>query len=513
MARPRKTMITYREILRHVMVLKLSSNETHSILNVSRGVVQDCRKRAQAAELQWSQVEELSDEELFLLLFPDKQLRKSSETELDWEKIFAELKRPGVKLRLLYEERVESQGLALSYSQFCRRFNKWAVSKNLAMRQSHVAGECLFIDFSGMTASITNPDTGEVIVVQIFVATFGASNYTYFEAVASQKLQDWIEAHIRAFKFFGGVPKFLVPDNLKSAVSDAEQFDPILNRTYQRFAAHYNVGVKPARPRKPKDKAKVEKAVQHTEYRALAKIRDRTFLSLNELNQELKLLCEEINNEPFQKLSGTRASWFEQVDKPALQPLPSEDFEFENWIVGYRVPRDYHVNVHGHHYSVPFKLAHQVVDIRFTKYTVEILFGNTRVASHVRSWAEGQSTTAPEHLTPDHALYHGMTPEYFLEQAANIGPNTEIVVQTLLKSKVYPQLSFAECFGIVKTLKANFGDEEVELACIQAIRLQAIGYRVVKNILQGGVRNLPEQLTLRLGNIEHENLRGSNYYH
>lgn len=506
-------MKAHREILRHVLDLKLSGNATQSILDISRGTVQDCVKRALAANLEWAQVEALSDDELFALLFPDKSQLTSEKWLPDWERVFAELKRRGVKLRLLHEERVESQGLKLSYSQFCRQFRKWAVSKDISMRQEHVAGECLFIDFSGMTAAVTNPETGEVTNVQIFVATFGASNYTYFEAISSQKLQDWIEAHIRAFKFFGGVPKFLVPDNLKSAVTSAERFDPVINRTYQRFAAHYKVGIRPARPRKPKDKAKVEKAVQNTEYRALAKIRDRTFLSLNELNQELKLLLKETNDEPFQKLSGTRASWFAEIDKPALRSLPSEDFEFEEWIVGYRVPKDYTVNVHGHYYSVPFKLAHQVVDIRFTKHIVEILHGNTRVASHVRNWGDGQTTTDPEHLVPAHALYRGLSSEYFIEQAEQIGPNTKSVIETLLKSKLYPQLSYSECFGIVKTLKNQFGDEEVELASIQAIRLQTIGYRVIKKLLLTGVRNLPEQLTLRIGNIQHENIRGSKHYH
>ena len=513
MARPRKTMTIHREILRHVLDLKLSGNATYSILGVSRGTVQDCMKRARAIDLRWSQAESLSDEDLFALLFPDKSFAHHSQYKPDWEIVFAELKRPGVKLRLLYEERVESQGLNLSYSQFCRQFRSWAKTKDISMKQIHVGGENLFVDFSGMTSAVTDPETGEVTPVQIFVATLGASNYTYFEAVPSQKLQDWIRAHIRAFKFFGGVPKFLIPDNLKAAVIDAEQFDPILNRTYQRFAAHYKTAVKPARPRRPKDKAKVEKGVQVVEYRALAKIRDRTFFSLNELNDELKKLRDECNNAPFQKLTGSRTTWFEQIDKPALRPLATEDFEFEDWILGYRVPKDYHVNVHGHFYSVPFKLVHQIVDIRFTKYLVEILHGNTRVASHIRSYAEGETTTAPEHSTPEHVLYRGLSPEYFLEQAENIGPNTKLVVQSLLNAKQYPQLSFSECFGIVKTLKAQFGSEDLELASIQAIRLQVVGYRVIKNILKAGVRNLPEQLTLRLGNIEHENIRGSEYYH
>ncbi len=506
-------METHREILRHALDLQLSGNATCTLVGVSRGIVQDCIKRARSANLSWEQVHAMSDDDLFAHLFPEKKAKQVESVEMDWERVFAELKRRGVTLRLLYEEQAESQGTKLSYSQYCRRFRKWAKEKDISMRQEHTAGESLFIDFSGMTVPVTDPATGEVCPAQVFVATFGASNYTYFEALQSQRLQDWIEAHIRAFKFFGGVPKFLVPDNLKSAVIDAEKFDPILNRTYQRFAAHYKVGVKPARPARPKDKAKVEKGVQHTEYRALAKIRDRTFFTLPELNRELALLREETNKEPFQKLSGSRASWFEDVDKPALRPLPDQEFEFEQWIVGYRVPRDYHVNVHGHYYSAPFLLAHKIVDIRYTKYAVEILHGNTRVASHARSWAEGAKTTVAEHLAPAHALYHGLTAEYFLEKAALIGPHTKTVVQVLLKAKPYPQLSYSECFGIIRSLNTAYGQEDLEMACAQAIRLNSIGYRVVKTILQAGVRNMPQQLMLRLGNKQHENLRGASDYH
>jgi len=515
MVRQRVKMSIHREILRHVLALKLSGNETHAVLNVSRGSVQTCVRRAAETDLTWADVESLSDSDLAALLFPEKAAKDkvAVDSAIDWERVYAELKRKGVKLKLLYAERVESEGLQLSYSQFCRQFKKWTAAQKISMRQEHTAGEKLFVDFSGMTADLTNPETGEVTKVQIFVATLGASNYTYFEAVPSQKLQDWIECHIRAFKFFGGVTKYLIPDNLKSAVIDAEQFDPILNPTYKRFAAHYRTIVKPARPFKPKDKAKVEKGVQVTENKALAPLRNRTFFTLAALNKELEILRDEANNAPFQKLTGTRASWFEAIDRPALKPLPAQIFEFEEWITGYRVPADYYVNVKGHLYSVPYTYAHKLVDIRFTKTFVEILHGNTRIGSHIRNWAVGEVTTADEHLAPTHALYKGLTPEYFLSEGEAIGPNTKIVIDTLLRSKIYPQLSFSECFGIVKTLKGKFGNEEVELACIQAIRLQSIGYRIIKNILHGGVRSLPEQLTLRIGNIQHENLRGSDYYH
>lgn len=514
MARPRKAMKEQREILRHLLELKLSGNKTHEALpGVSRGKIQECAKLAQQRHLSWEQIEQLSDSELEVLLYPQQQTTQASVYQPDWEKVLAELQRRGVKLRLLYEERVESEGYSLSYSQFCRQFRKWAKSRDIEMLQVHVAGEKLFLDFSGMTVGVTNPETGEVTQAEVFVATFGASNYTYFEAVPSQQLSDWIAAHIRAFKFFGGLPKILIPDNLKSAVTSPDRFDPVLNRTYQRFATHYKLGVIPARSKKPKDKAKVEKGVQNTEYRALAKLRDRTFFSFEELNRELALLRDETNNEPFQKLSGSRASWFEEIEKPVLRPLPSEDFEFEDWIVGVRVGRNYHVNVKNHFYSVPYKLVDQIVDVRLTKHVVEVVHNNTRVASHVRSWAEGKKTTADEHLAPSHAHYHGLSAEYFVEEAARIGPNTKIVVDALLKHKQFPQLSYGECFGIVKTLTKQYGADEVELACIQAIRLQSVGYKVVKNILKAGVKSLPPQMTIRIGNIPHENLRGPKRYH
>jgi transposase len=505
-------MSVHREILRHIFVLGLSCNKVHEALGVSRGKVQDCVSRAHSASLCWELIESLPDDQLERMLFPEKQIHDEQQYQPDWEKVLAELQRRGVKLRLLYEERREAGTINISYSQFCRQFRKWAQSRELSMRQEHKAAEKLYVDFAGMTLRVTDPVTGETEPAQIFVATFGASNYTYFEGIPSQKLQPWISAHINAFKHFGGLPKFVVPDNLKSAIVSADKFDPILNRTYQRFAEHYELGILPARKQRPKDKAKVEKGVQNTEYRALAKLRDRTFFSYEELNRELVILMNETNNEPFQKLSGSRASWFADVDQPALRPCPKEDFEFEEWVVGVRVPKDYHINLFNHFYSVPYKLVEQIVDVRFTQYAVEIIHNNGRAASHVRSWAEGEKTTAPEHLAPTHALYHGLTPEYFLKQSALIGPSANTVVKALLDSKIYPQLSYGECFGIVKTLKSNFGAEDVELACMQAIRLQSIGYRVIKGILKAGVRNLPQQITLRLGDIQHENLRGSKHY-
>ena len=262
-------MSLHREILRHVLVLGLSCNKVHEILDVSRGKIQDCVNRAQCAHLCWELIESLPDDELERMLFPEKRIQEvDPPCQPDWEKVLAELQRRGVKLRLLYEERHAAGTITVSYSQFCRQFRKWAKSRELSMRQDHKAGEKLYVDFAGMTVRVTDPTTGETEMSQIFVATFGASNYTYFEGVPSQKLQPWISAHVNAFKHFGGLPVFVVPDNLKSAIVSADKFDPVLNRTYQRFAAHYNLGVLPARKRRPKDKAKVERGPKYRVSRA-----------------------------------------------------------------------------------------------------------------------------------------------------------------------------------------------------------------------------------------------------
>jgi len=512
MARPRKNMSQLRDILRLTMQLGLSGNQAEQSLSISRMKVQKCIQRAKAASLRWSDISEMSDEALETLLFPPPPVKENKAAGIDWVNVHKELKRKSVTKRLLWEEHFPEEVSGLSYSQFCRRYKAWLAERNLSMRQEHKAGEKLFVDFAGHTILITDRETGEVTKAEIFVATFGASNYTFFRAVASQQIPDWLAVHIQALRFFGGVPKFVVPDNLKSAVTDAGRWERILSRSYQRLAEHYDFGILPARSRRPKDKAKVEKGVQHVEYRALAKLRDFRFFSIEELNHQLDRLRDQLNDEPFQKLPGSRRSWFESVDRPALKPLPSHDFETEEWQLAVRVPKDYHVDLLGHYYSVPFKFVGVKVDIRYTMHTVEVMYKNTRIASHMRNWAVGTKSTANEHLAPSHALYHGLSPDWFLSQAECIGPNTRLVIEGLLKDKPLPQLNFDQCFGVVKSLKSKYGNDELELACGHAVRLNTIGYRVIRSILETGVHSLPEQLILRLGNIQHTNIRGPEYY-
>lgn len=506
-------MQAHREIIRLAFLLKLSANEIHRATKVSRGSVQTCIKRAVALNLSWPLPEDLDDNALEKLLYPPAKKTFDRYALPDFPKIQSELSRKGVTLSLLWEEyKEEHPNDFYCYAHFSKLYRRWIGKKDVVMRQSHCAGEKLFVDFAGQTVPVVSRETGEVTYAQIFVATFGASNFTYAEACESQDLRNWLGVHVRAFRFFGGVPRLLVPDNLKSAVTEARRFDPLINRSYRRLAEHYGCGVLPARPYRPRDKGKVEKGVQTVEQWILARLRNVTFFSIHELNKAIQILLVELNDEPFQKMPGCRRSRFEETDQPALQPLPQQSFEFEEWILSVKVPKDYHVRANEHHYSVPYGLVSERVDIRVTDSVVEVFHQNKRAASHIRSWASGDKTTREEHMTPSHAAYQGMSVEKFLRWARQIGPSAEQVIVAVLASKPYPQLSYDQCFGILSSQVKQHGDDKVENACKHALSLGNPSYRLIKMLLQYGLENLPEQLSLDLTGITHPNIRGPEHF-
>lgn len=513
MPRKRTSMSSIREILRLAFHLELSANAIHQATQLSRGTVQECIKKARQANLSWPLPDELDDAALERLLHPPVQKRAACYKELDCEHIHKELCKKGVTLQLLWHEYTKNNpGNSCSYWHYTRIYRRWRERQDLVMRQTHVAGEKLFVDFAGPGVPVVDRETGEVTEAQIFVATFGASNFTFALACPSQDLRSWLAAHVQAFRFFGGAPKFLVPDNLKSAVIDARRYDPLLNKSYSRLAEHYSCGVTPARPYRPRDKAKVEKGVQVVEQRILACLRNVTFFSIDDLNREIQPLLDQLNDEPFQKMSGCRRSRFDEIDKPALRPLPAKPFEFEQWSLSVRVPKDYHIEVDGHYYSVPYRFVGERVDVRITDSTVEVLHNNIRIASHMRSWASGQKTSPVEHMPPAHAAYHGISSEKFLEWAADVGPATVKVTAALLASKPYPQLSFDQCFGLLRSQLKKHGSSSLEAACKYALSIGCPSYKVVKSLLEHGVENLPEQLSLELANIDHSNIRGPEHF-
>jgi transposase len=506
-------MRSVREILRLFFELKLSQNEIHRITGVSRGVVQKVIKAAMATDLRWPLPETLDDRTLENQLLKPKRSLPPKYDEPDWSWVHAELKKRGVNMQLIWAEYAAEKcdKKKYSYSQLNRLYGAWLQQQELSMRQDHRAGEKLFLDYAGQTVPVViDRRTGEARMAQVFVAVLGASNYCYSEASWSQDLHSWINAHVRALAFFSGVPKCLIPDNLKSGVTKAESYDPLVNATYQRFAQHYNCAIRPARSGRPKDKAKVEKGVQFLETWVLARLRNHTFFSLDELNERISELIDELNHQPFQKMDGTRYSLYLAIDLPALQPLPDRPFEFEEWLTGIKVEKDYHVAVTGHFYSVPHQLRGQRVDIRYTDTIVEVFHNGLRVASHARNNISDATTTRDEHRPPQHALYAGMSAETFLKQAESVGAFTVQVITAIFGAHPYPQLAFDKCFGILSSLRKKHGDVKLEAAAEYAIRIGSPTYRVMKAALESQSA-LPQQLTVSLID-SHENIRGPEQY-
>lgn len=398
------------------------------------------------------------------------------------------------------------------YSGFCDQYRAWARKLDLVMRQEHRAGEKLFVAYAGQTVEVVDRHTGEIGHAQIFVAVLGASSYTYAEATWTQQLPDWIGSHVRAFEFLGGVSELLVPDNLRSGVSKAHRYEPELNATYAELASHYGVAVLPARVRKPRDKAKAESGVFLVERWILAVLRHRTFFSLAELNSEIARHLERLNTRPFKKLPGARRELFEQLDRPALRPLPAQPYEFAEW-KKVRVNIDYHVEIAGHYYSVPYQLVRKALEARYSERIVECFHNGQRVASHPCSHLKGHHTTVPEHMPVAHRRYAEWTPQRLIRWAEKTGSATASMVQTILERRAHPQQGFRSCLGIMR-LGKSFGEERLEAACRRALTLGACSYKSLESILRQGLdrKSIPEQQDLDLS-IEHEDIRGTDYCH
>jgi len=503
--------------LRDVLRLKFDGGQTNRRIarscHISRPTVADYLLRFEEARLVWPAAAALNDATLEHKLFPPAPAVSTTErTVPDWHHVHHELRGKGVTLTLLWHEYKAAHPEGFQYSWFCDQYRAWAMKLDVVMRQDHRAGEKLFVDYAGQTAEVVDRRTGEIRQAQIFVAVLGASNYTYAEATWTQQLPDWIGSHVRAFEFLGGTSEILVPDNLRSGVFKAHRYEPDLNPTYADLASHYGVAVLPARARKPRDKAKAEAGVLLVERWILAVLRHRTFFSLEELNREIARLLERLNTRAFKKLPGTRRELFEQLDRPALRPLPAQAYELAEW-KKVLVNIDYHVDIEGHYYSVPYQLVRKPLEARFTARTVECFHKGQRVASHRRSHLKGHHTTVPEHMPQSHRHYAEWTPQRLIAWAEKTGPATASVVRTVLERRAHPQQGFRSALGIMR-LGKSFGEERLEAACRRALKLGACSYKSIDSILRQGLdrKALPEQQELGLS-IEHDNLRGSDYYH
>lgn len=512
MPKERLSMRKIREILRLKYELGRSNREIARSCDIGRSTVSDYLQRARMSGLTWPLPDDQTDSFLERALFPPPTPPDSLCLIPDFAEIHAELqKRRGITLNLLWQEYKEQHPDGYQYSWFCHNYRHWSGRLDVTMRHDHRAGEKLFVDYAGQTIGIVDRLSGEIRKAQIFVAVLGASNYTYAEATMSQQIEDWIGSHVRAFSFFGGVPEVIVPDNLKSGVTKTCRYEPDLNPTYHDLACHYQTVVVPARVRKPRDKAKAEAGVLLVERWILARLRKHTFFSLTDLNREIQRLLQDLNNKAFKKLPGSRKSRFEELDRPALKALPASAYELAYWKKA-TVHLDYHIEVEGHYYSVPYALVKKQLDIRYSKNTVECFQGNKRVASHVRNEQRGGHTTVKEHMPVKHQKYMEWTPERFKRWATKIGPETLCLTETLLVQRAHPQQAYRSLLGIL-SLGKSYGEARLEAACRRALYINSLSYRSVASILKSGLdhKPLPEAIGDKKP-VEHANIRGSVYY-
>jgi len=499
------------EVLRLSLEQKLSVRKIARSCSLARSTVSDYLVRAKVAGLGWPLPQGMDEARLNALLFPVREGQSAQRAQPDLVYIRNEMRGPHVTLQLLWEEYRGHTPEGYSYSQYCQVYRDWLGKQAFSLRQEHRAGEKLFVDYAGDTIPITDPLTGLVTPGNLFVAVLGCSNLTYAEVTPTQRLPDWIGAHVRTLEFMRGVPLVVVPDNTKTAVKSACLYEPDINLTFQELAEHYGFAVIPARRRKPKDKAKVEGGVLIAERWILAALRHHVFFSFGEVNAAVAKLLTRLNNHPFKKLPGCRRDVFERMERPVLKPLPEQRYELAEWKTA-GVNIDYHVEIDGHYYSVPFGLIKQRVSARYTRSAVEFFHKSQRVAIHVRSFLKGRFTTLPEHRPPAHQKHLEWTPERIVSWAGTIGANCSAAAQQIMASRPLPEHGFRPCLGLIR-LGKRYSNERVNRACGRAIKLNIVGYRHIENMLKSGRDKIPlpeEQAAPAI--VVHDNVRGAGYY-
>lgn len=501
------------ELVREVFRLKWSLGKSNrcigKALSISKSTVGTYLARAANANI--SSLEELAtftDDELKRIIFPDK----FTETVpvLDFNRIHKELGRKHVTLMLLWEEESAKKPDLYNYSRFCQLYKDWRKEQSISMRQVHKAGEKAFIDYAGTTVDIIDPKTSEIKTAQIFVMCLGGSDLAYVEATFTQGSKDFIRSNINGFKYFGGVPEILVPDNLKSGVNTACKYEPEINRNYREMAKHYGAVVIPTRVRKPKDKAKVEGAVLIASRWILARLRDHSFFCLEDLNLEISKLLEDYNNKKFQKRDGSRRSVFNEIEKEALKTLPSKHYEVAEW-KKVKPNIDYHITLEHCHYSVPYKLRHKKLEARYTDRVVEIYFEGKRVASHFRLYKKGSCSTTKDHMPAGHQEYQEWNPSRLINWGRSIGSNTGLLLKKIMESREHPELGYKSCLGIMR-LGKKYPKDRLESACGRCLKIGSYTYKSVESILKKGIESSNDLEIKEVKNIEHENIRGGDYY-
>lgn len=509
----RVPMRKIRDVLR-LRSQGLSNREISLSLGIARSTVGEYVHRADVAGLSWPLPTGVSDADLDARLFPVRAANAKDQIPApNWADVHKELRAKGVTLWLLWEEYRAIHPDGYGYSRFCELYKRWEDRLTPTMRQRHVAGEKLFVDYAGMTLPVICPQTGEVHEAQVFVATMGASNLTFAEATLTQSLPDWIGSHTRAFAYLGGAPEQVVCDNLKSGITKACFYDPAVNRTYAEMAAHYGTAIVPARVRKPKDKAKVEVGVQIVERFIMARLRKQTFFSLAELNAAIRPLVDQLNAKTTRHLGASRADLYARIDRPAMKVLPADPYDYGEWKKA-RAGLDYHVEVKKHYYSVPYTLMKKDLWVRIGERTLEVFHQDQRVAAHARSSGNRYHTTLKAHMPPNHRFQASINPTQLRERALRIGPNVHTFVDVLLAARRVPEQGYRSCLGVLRLADA-FSPERLDAACEYALGLNRQSYSSLQSILKNGMESRPPHQHGAADGpaITHNNIRGATYFH
>ena len=513
MATERLEMQHVREILRQKLVLKRSHREVARALGISAGSVAGTVGRAKVLGLSWEQLDAMGDVALETRLYGPRGGRRSGRASPDLAAIHVELRRPGVTLQLLHMEYLDRHPEGYRYTSFCRLYGEWRERRGPTMRQVHIAGEKMFVDYAGKKPHLVDPETGEETEVELFVAVLGASNYTFVEATHTQRVGDFVASNVRAMEFFQGAPRVIVPDQLRSAVTAPNRYEPGIQRTYAEMARYYGTTILPARPASPRDKAKVEVGVQVAERWILARLRNEIIHTLGALNVRIQELLRDLNGRTMRLYKASRRELFERIERAALSPLPADRYTCAEWKQA-RLNVDYHAEYDGHFYSAPQRLMQEQIWICATSSSVEIFHNNSRVALHARSHERGRHTTITDHMPLSHRSHAEWTPSRIIDWAEMVGPSAALFCKRVIEERKHPQHGYRSCLGVLRLAK-RYGNERVDAACQRALIAGARSYRHVESVLRHDLDRVPAVDGDRQESIQltHENVRGADYYH
>jgi len=512
-----------REVLRLHLLANLSARKIQGATGVARTTIQEYIKRCKESDINsYETLTQMSDDTLNEKLFGITSTTSSpnpTKVMPDYNLIHQEMKRKKktkVTLMFLWEEyKAMYAEQAYAYTQFRVYYRRYKQKLNPSMRQTHIAGEKVFVDYSGVVIPIHNQKTGEIDTAQIFVAVLGASGYTYTDASFSQKQEDFIYSHVKAYQFFGGVPQVIVPDNLKSAVISNNKKGIIINESYAALARHYSMRIEPARPYKPKDKPKAEQGVQAIQRYILACFRHRKFFSIDELNEAIAPLLDRYNNKVMRHIGKSRTQLFEELELDELQALPANNYVYEQYKRA-KVGIDYHIKLEKCNYSVPFKYLQKEVEVRYSTNHVRIYYNNEIIATHPRLRTAGEFSTLHEHRSPEHDyIYNKWNPDRLRSWAKSIGEYSSVFVEDCFEAVGYKEQAFKKIMAVLKMAK-EYGTTELELALMYTIEHNLTTVKSIRSVLDKRLylqksSNNTHHTTPTLFNT-HKNLRGADEY-